>query len=110
MSNFQIFKKYPSFQNLKKKTFFEDFEELEDLEDLGWKMTSVRPFKVEDLFEFNNVNLDVLTETYFPGFYVDYMCKWPEYFVVQEAPGGQIMSYSKIISGLFAKIDWKLIG
>lgn len=43
-------------------------------------MTTLRPFKMEDLFKFNNINLDVLTETYNMSFYMSYMSKWPEAF------------------------------
>ena len=35
---------------------------------------------MEDLFKFNNINLDVLTETYNMPFYLSYMAKWPEAF------------------------------
>jgi hypothetical protein len=43
-------------------------------------MTTLRPFRMEDLFKFNNINLDVLTETYNMPFYMSYMSKWPEAF------------------------------
>lgn len=43
-------------------------------------------------------NLDPLTETYGLSFYMQYLAHWPEYFQVAEAPGGEIMGYSK---GLF---------
>mmetsp|Transcript_28966 Transcript_28966/g.35752 ORF Transcript_28966/g.35752 Transcript_28966/m.35752 type:complete len:173 (-) Transcript_28966:1175-1693(-) len=56
-------------------------------------MTTLRPFVVDDLFRFNNINLDVLTETYYMGFYMDYLSVWPDYFVAQEAPDGQLMAY-----------------
>ena len=56
-------------------------------------MTSLRRFKCDDLFRFNNVNLDVLTETYSMGFYLQYLAKWPEYFQVTESPSGQLMGY-----------------
>ncbi|DAZ98533.1 TPA: hypothetical protein N0F65_007032, partial [Lagenidium giganteum] len=52
-----------------------------------------RKFKCEDLFRFNNVNLDVLTETYNMSFYLQYMSKWPDYFLVQEDPNNTIMGY-----------------
>lgn len=42
-------------------------------------MTSIRRFTCEDLLTFNNVNLDVLTETYNNPFYLTYLAKWPEY-------------------------------
>lgn len=46
-----------------------------------------------DLYRFNNVNLDPLTETYGLPFYLQYMINWPEYFLVAEHPTGQIMGY-----------------
>lgn len=56
-------------------------------------MTTLRPFSVDDLFEFNNVNLDALTETYNQPFYLTYLAKWPEYFQALEAPDGRLMGY-----------------
>ena len=56
-------------------------------------MTSTRPFHMNDLFRFNNVNLDILTETFNMPFYLQYMSKWPEMFTVTEAPDHSIMGY-----------------
>lgn len=56
-------------------------------------MTTVRQFRCEDLFRYNNVNLDPLTETYNLGFYLGYMSKWPEYFSIAESPSGKVMGY-----------------
>ncbi|XP_071484053.1 N-alpha-acetyltransferase 20-like [Diadema antillarum] len=56
-------------------------------------MTTIRPFTCDDLFKFNNVNMDYLTETYGIPFYLQYLAHWPEYVQVCEAPGGQIMGY-----------------
>lgn len=28
-------------------------------------------------------------------FYLQYLAHWPEYFIVAEAPGGELMGYSK---------------
>ncbi|GFO16661.1 N-acetyltransferase [Plakobranchus ocellatus] len=56
-------------------------------------MTTIRPFRCEDLFCFNNVNLDPLTETYGLPFYMQYLAHWPEYFQVLESPNGVIMGY-----------------
>ncbi len=56
-------------------------------------MATTRPFRCEDLFKFNNVNLDVLTETYNMQFYYQYLATWPEYFLVQESPSGRTMGY-----------------
>ncbi|MCL4142603.1 UNVERIFIED_CONTAM: hypothetical protein GTU68_002842 [Idotea baltica] len=56
-------------------------------------MTTLRPFRCEDMFNFNNVNLDPLTETYGLLFYLQYLAHWPEYFQVAESPSGVIMGY-----------------
>ncbi|KAL7531261.1 hypothetical protein ACHAXR_003940 [Thalassiosira sp. AJA248-18] len=56
-------------------------------------MTSTRPFQMNDLFRFNNVNLDILTETFNMPFYLQYMSRWPELFTVAEAPDKSIMGY-----------------
>ena len=56
-------------------------------------MATTRSFELEDLFKFNNINLDVLTETYNTNFYYTYLATWPEYFKVIEAPSGRLMSY-----------------
>jgi N-terminal acetyltransferase B complex catalytic subunit len=91
-------------------------------------MTTIRRFVCDDLFRFNNVNLDPLTETvraqrknkthmrtrmssfsapadaaaccapYTPQynlpFYLQYLAKWPEYFLFAEGPGGACQGYS----------------
>ncbi|XP_055380323.1 N-alpha-acetyltransferase 20 isoform X2 [Condylostylus longicornis] len=56
-------------------------------------MTTLRPFTCNDMFKFNNVNLDPLTETYGLAFYMQYLAHWPEYFQVAESPSGEIMGY-----------------
>ncbi|GAQ78016.1 N-acetyltransferase [Klebsormidium nitens] len=56
-------------------------------------MTTIRKFTCDDLFKFNNVNLDKLTETYNLQFYLSYLARWPEYFLVAEGPGAQMMGY-----------------
>ncbi|XP_014673922.1 PREDICTED: N-alpha-acetyltransferase 20-like isoform X2 [Priapulus caudatus] len=56
-------------------------------------MTSIKPFTCDDMFRFNNVNLDPLTETYGLSFYMQYLAHWPEYFQVAQAPDGKIMGY-----------------
>ncbi|KAG5677918.1 hypothetical protein PVAND_007634 [Polypedilum vanderplanki] len=56
-------------------------------------MTSLRPFVCNDMFKFNGVNLDPLTETYGLSFYMQYLAHWPEYFQVAVAPSGEIMGY-----------------
>ncbi|VDD88799.1 unnamed protein product [Enterobius vermicularis] len=56
-------------------------------------MATIRPFDVFDLFKFNNVNLDPLTETYGFYFYIQYLINHPEYFQVCQHPSGEIMGY-----------------
>jgi len=56
-------------------------------------MTLYRPFTCQDTLKFNRINLDPLTETYAIGFYLQYLAKWPEYFMVAESPTGDMMGY-----------------
>jgi N-terminal acetyltransferase B complex catalytic subunit len=56
-------------------------------------MTTIRQFKLDDLLTFNNVNLDILTETYNFSFYMAYMAQWPESFIVAKSPSGKTMGY-----------------
>lgn len=53
----------------------------------------MRRFVPEDMFRFNNVNLDKLTETYHNGFYLDYLAKFPDIFYVAETNTGKLMGY-----------------
>ena len=53
-------------------------------------MSLIREFSCFDLFKFNKVNLDPLTETYGLSFYMSYQARWPEYFYTAEAPNGEI--------------------
>lgn len=56
-------------------------------------MTTIRPFEMSDLFKFNNINLDNLTETFNMPFYLSYQSMWPEAFTVAEAPDKSLMGY-----------------
>eukprot|EP00179_Madagascaria_erythrocladioides_P001888 CAMPEP_0198309420 /NCGR_PEP_ID=MMETSP1450-20131203/1818_1 /TAXON_ID=753684 ORGANISM="Madagascaria erythrocladiodes, Strain CCMP3234" /NCGR_SAMPLE_ID=MMETSP1450 /ASSEMBLY_ACC=CAM_ASM_001115 /LENGTH=169 /DNA_ID=CAMNT_0044012177 /DNA_START=124 /DNA_END=629 /DNA_ORIENTATION=+ len=56
-------------------------------------MTTLRRFTCDDLFKFNNVNLDVLTATYNNAFYADYFVRWPGYQSAAVAPDGTVMAY-----------------
>jgi len=49
-------------------------------------MSELRRFRALDLFSFNPINLDRLTETYNLSFYLNYMATWPDLFLVQRAP------------------------
>jgi len=56
-------------------------------------MTTLRQFTCDDLFRFNDINLDPLTEMYGLGFYLQYMARWPEYLMAAESPSGNLMGY-----------------
>lgn len=56
-------------------------------------MTTIRRFVTDDMFKFNSINLDHLTETYNLNFYLQYLAQWPDYFLVNEAPEGRLTSY-----------------
>ncbi|TPX31257.1 hypothetical protein SmJEL517_g05377 [Synchytrium microbalum] len=56
-------------------------------------MTTLRRFVADDLFKFNNINLDPLTETYNLSFYLQYLAEWPDYFVAAQSPSGELMGY-----------------
>jgi len=56
-------------------------------------MTTLRQFTCDDLFRFNGINLDPLTEMYGLSFYLQYLARWPEYFMVAESPSGTLMGY-----------------
>mmetsp|Transcript_17084 Transcript_17084/g.32315 ORF Transcript_17084/g.32315 Transcript_17084/m.32315 type:complete len:193 (+) Transcript_17084:374-952(+) len=56
-------------------------------------MTTIRPFEMSDLFKFNNINLDHLTETFNMPFYLTYLSTWPEAFTVAQAPDSSLMGY-----------------
>ena len=56
-------------------------------------MATTRRFRCTDLLKFNDINLDVLTETYNQSFYLNYFARWPQYFLMQEAPSGNLMGY-----------------
>jgi len=56
-------------------------------------MTTIRPFSIFDMFKFNNVNLDILTETYHTNFYGKYKAIWGEYCVSAENSSGMIEGY-----------------
>ncbi|KAL4245280.1 N-terminal NatB acetyltransferase catalytic subunit [Abortiporus biennis] len=56
-------------------------------------MSILRPFRATDLFRFNNINLDIWTETYGITFYFSYLSRWPDLCCVQEAQDGKLMGY-----------------
>ena len=56
-------------------------------------MTTLRPFSADDLFKFNHINLDPLTETYGINFYMQYIATWPSICATFEDPSGRLMGY-----------------
>ncbi|KAG0148740.1 hypothetical protein CROQUDRAFT_105627, partial [Cronartium quercuum f. sp. fusiforme G11] len=56
-------------------------------------MSLLRPFSANDLFNFNNVNLDPWTETYSVSYYLQYLTYWPDLITAAEAPNRSLMGY-----------------
>ncbi|NXL11312.1 NAA20 acetyltransferase, partial [Mesembrinibis cayennensis] len=67
-------------------------------------MTTLRAFTCDDLFRFNNILLLNPAPQYGIPFYLQYLAHWPEYFIVAEAPGGELMGYNAtaLIVSMFA--------
>jgi N-terminal acetyltransferase B complex catalytic subunit len=59
-------------------------------------MSELRRFRALDLFKFNPINLDRLTETYNLSFYLSYMATWPDLFLVQHAPSSNSSITAKV--------------
>lgn len=56
--------------------------------------TTLRRFSTDDLFIFNQINLDKQwTETYACSFYLTYLAREPDLFVCECSPGGEIEGY-----------------
>ncbi|KAG1827521.1 uncharacterized protein BJ212DRAFT_1443514 [Suillus subaureus] len=51
-------------------------------------MSVLRPFKANDLFRFNNINLD-----YGITFYLTYLQRWSDLCFTQESPRGRLQGY-----------------
>lgn len=47
----------------------------------------------DDLFKFNHINMDPLTETYNISFYMQYVSTWPSLCATYEDPNGRLMGY-----------------
>mmetsp|Transcript_28964 Transcript_28964/g.21556 ORF Transcript_28964/g.21556 Transcript_28964/m.21556 type:complete len:185 (+) Transcript_28964:1-555(+) len=56
-------------------------------------MVTIRPINMFDLLKYNNVNLDILTETFYTSFYGQYLSKWQEYCVVAENSVSMLQGY-----------------
>ena len=66
-------------------------------------MTTWSRFTTDDLFRYNNVNLDPLTATYNNSFYLQYIAMWPDYLAKAEAPDGTMCGYGECAFVLFAR-------
>lgn len=60
-------------------------------------MTTIQPFSILDLLEYNNVNLDILTETFGIAFYGKYIATWPEYCISLLNNSKSIFGYRKLL-------------
>ncbi|XP_030377301.1 N-alpha-acetyltransferase 20 [Scaptodrosophila lebanonensis] len=56
-------------------------------------MTSIRQINFDDLFKFNALVFDPLTEVYGLGFFLRHIIQWPELTRIAFAPNGQSMGY-----------------
>lgn len=56
-------------------------------------MATIRAMSMFDLLKFNNINLDLLTETFYTNFYGNYFIKWQEYCQVSEDSSSHIQGY-----------------
>jgi N-terminal acetyltransferase B complex catalytic subunit len=61
-------------------------------------MATLRRFSLFDMLEYNNINLDILTETFNTYFYAQYLIKWPEYCVSLWSTFDTIQAYCKFLS------------
>ncbi len=59
-------------------------------------MTTIRQFSLFDMLDYNNINLDPMTETFSTYFYAKYLIKWPEYCVSLWNCTKNIQGYRKI--------------
>ena len=62
-----------------------------------WIMGTLRQFSLFDMLHYNNVNLDVMTETFNSYFYAKYLIKWPEYCVSLWNSVQSIQAYCKFL-------------
>lgn len=69
-------------------------------------MTSIKPFKMEDLFEVNQVNLDPFTENFNLLFYFLYLCDHPQLFFKSVEPVST--QFPEISGYMMGKTEGKL--
>jgi N-terminal acetyltransferase B complex catalytic subunit len=56
-------------------------------------MATLRQFSLFDMLHYNNINLDILTETFNSYFYAKYLIKWPQYCVSLWSSTHSIQAY-----------------
>lgn len=56
-------------------------------------MSTIKAFNIFDILDYNNVNLDILTETFNVSFYGKYISKWPEYCISIKNHFGAFQGY-----------------
>ena len=56
-------------------------------------MTALKPMTCTDLFDFNRVNFDQLTETFSIDFYYEYLETWPQYQTMARDSNGFAQGY-----------------
>lgn len=56
-------------------------------------MTSYDSFNSNDLFQFNQVNLDSFTQTFKNAYYLKYLARWTEYNIISFDTNGTISGY-----------------
>lgn len=73
-------------------------------------MTSIKPFKMEDLFELSPVNLDPFTENFNLLFYLQYLTEWPQLFFKSVEPMNDTTEISGYMmgktEGQLSKKEW----
>lgn len=71
-------------------------------------MTSIKPFKMNDLFELNPVNLDEYTENFNLLFYFQYLVDWPALFFKSVEPYSDFGQSHEISGYMMGKTEGKL--
>ena len=61
-------------------------------------MATLRQFSLFDMLHYNNVNLDIMTETFNSYFYAKYLIKWPEYCVSLWNSVQSIQAYRNLLA------------
>ena len=62
-------------------------------------MATIKRFSILDIYEYNCINLDILTETFGDEFYGEYISRWPEYCI------SMFNSEQKIVGYLLGKVE-----